>query len=65
MDRNEAFAIPVNTFHPLLVTLNTTEKEDGSFYWHLHLFEGADGNLSLTLPKQKGSLSLSPFAVGL
>jgi len=65
MDRKEAFAIPVNSFHPLLVTLNTTEKEDGSFYWHLHLYEGQDGILSLTLPKQKGSLSLSSFAVAL
>ncbi len=65
MDRNEAFAIPVSKFHPLLSTLNTREKEDVTDYWFLVLYEGQDGNLSLTLPKQKGSLSLSSFAVAL
>jgi hypothetical protein len=63
MDRNEAFAIPVDKFHLLLTTLNTTEKEDGSFYWHLHLSEDQLGKLSLMLPKQKETLSLSSFVI--
>ena len=65
MDRNEAFAVPIDQFHPLLTSLNTTEKEDGSFYWHLHVFEDQFGKLSLTLPKQKEALSLSPFVISL
>jgi len=65
MDRNEAFAIPADTLHPVLGSLNTTEKEDGSSYWHLHLYEDPLGTVSLTLPKEKGSLQLSPFRIPL
>jgi hypothetical protein len=65
MDRNEAFAVPVGQFHPLLAALNTTEKEDGSFYWHLHLFEDQFGKVSLTLSKQRKSLPLLPFVLPL
>lgn len=66
MDRNEAFAIPVGKFHPLLTSLNRREKEDGSISsWYVILYEGASGELSLTLPKQKESLSLLPFAIGI
>lgn len=65
MDRNEAFAIPAATLHAVLDSLNTTEKEDGSLYWHLHLFEDPSGALSLTLPKQKDSLQLTPFRLAL
>jgi hypothetical protein len=64
MDRNEAFAIPAAQFHPILVSLNTTtSKDDGSFYWHLHLHEDNVGKLYLTLPKQKDVFSLAPFSL--
>jgi hypothetical protein len=65
MDRDEAFAVPAEKLHPVLNSLNTTEKEDGSLYWHLHLYEDASGALSLTLPKQKDSLPLSSFRLPL
>ena len=65
MDRNEAFAIPADTLHPVLGSLNTTEKEDGSLCWNLHSYEDPLGAVSLTLPKEKGSLQLSPFRIPL
>jgi hypothetical protein len=65
MDRDEAFAVPAEKLHLVLSSLNTTEKEDGSLYWHLHLYEDSSGALFLTLPKQKDSLQLSPFRIAL
>src|SRR3954454_7568365 len=47
MDRNNAFVIPTHNFHSLLEYLNTTEKEDHGSYWHLHIHEEDNGELSL------------------
>jgi len=65
MDRNNAFVIPTYDFHPLLEYLNTTEKEDHGSYWHLHIYEGDNGELSLLMPKQKNFFPLTHFAMTL
>jgi len=65
MDRDEGFAIPVNDFHPLLSSLHTTEKEDGSFYWHLHLHEDDSGKVFLNLPKRREPFFLVPFSLSI
>ena len=48
MDRNDAFAIPVDVFRPLMETLNITSNEDGTHYWHIQLTEAATGSVSLS-----------------
>jgi hypothetical protein len=59
MDREYGFALPIGIFNPLIADLNTTEKEDGSKYWHIHLNETPSGEIALILPKQRTVLSLT------
>jgi hypothetical protein len=61
MDRDVAFAIPVSVIRSVLDALNTT----GDRYWHLHLTEGQDDSVSLTLPKTKSSLPLASYLLQL
>jgi hypothetical protein len=65
MDRDHAFAVPKDIFHPLIADLNTTEKEDGSRYWHIHLNEASTGEISLILPKRRTTLSLMKYVLPL
>jgi hypothetical protein len=65
MDRDNAFAIPKDIFHPLAADLNTTEKEDGSRYWHIHLNETSPGEISLILPKRRTTFSLMNYVLSL
>jgi hypothetical protein len=65
MDRDKAFAIPKDIFHPLVADLNTTEKEDGTRYWHIHLNETSPEEISLILPKRRATLSLMKFVLPL
>jgi hypothetical protein len=65
MDRNEAFAVPLDVMRSWLAALNTSEKEDGTYYWHIHLNESENGEVSITLPKRKSILSLKPYAIKL
>lgn len=37
MDINYAFAIPTAIMSELTNRLNTTKREDGTYYWHIHL----------------------------
>ncbi len=64
MDLPVAFAIPWSVLHPLLDAFNTTTKEDGGYYHHIHLIE-ANGGFSLLLPKKGTSLDLRPYSVQL
>jgi hypothetical protein len=61
MDRDVAFAIPLNVIRSVLDALSTT----GDRYWHLHLTEGQGGSVSLVLPKTKSSLPLASYLLQL
>jgi hypothetical protein len=65
MDRNHAFAIPVEVLHPLLKDLNTTQNEDGSNYWHIQLTEAPSGDVSLLVPKRKANFRLADYILKL
>jgi len=65
MDRDEAFAIPLNVMRPLVGLLNsTTREESGRVHYHVHLAE-RDGVLALLLPKASSHLSVEPFRLSL
>jgi len=65
MDRQEAFAIPLETIRSSLDALNVSEREDGERYWHIHLAESSSGEWSLILPKRKSSMPLKSFSLKL
>ena len=65
VDLDFAFAIPLSVLRAQLANLNTTVKEDGTHYYHLHLAALADGGYALNLPKQSTSLPLSQFVIPL
>lgn len=52
-------------FHPLITDLNTTEKDDGSRYWHVHLNENGPGEIALILPKRRTTFPLMTFSIKL
>jgi hypothetical protein len=61
VDRMEAFALPLQEIRAVLDQLNITERDDGHFYWHLHLYEAKNGEMMLALPKSQKKLTLGPF----
>jgi hypothetical protein len=61
MDRDEAFVIPRDMIAAQVDFLNTSAKRGGGVYWHLHLYEADDGEVSLLLPKIKQQISLSKY----
>jgi hypothetical protein len=61
MDSNEAYALPLSALDAHLNELNTTEKEDRS-YWHIELTFDNDGQLSLSLSKARKKLSLREYS---
>lgn len=63
MDRKEAFALPLEIMRSSLDGLNTSERESGGHYWHIHLSESPTGEVSLMLPKRKAVLPLKPFTL--
>jgi hypothetical protein len=65
MDRNQAFAIPIDVFRPLMEDLNTTRNEDGTYYWHIQLTETPSGDVSLIVPKRKSHLQLLEYRLKL
>jgi hypothetical protein len=65
MDRDHAFVIPAEVLHPFLHDLNTTQNEDGGYYWHIQLTEAPSGNVSLIVPKRKTNLRLSDYILKL
>lgn len=62
MDRQEAYALPVETIRILLPKLNTTTPANGKTYWHIHIMESG-GELSINVPGGD-NLPLAAFAVG-
>lgn len=65
MDRNEAYAIPLNVVQANLENLNTTVRPDGKTYWHVALGFGPDGELVWNLSKVGKKIPLSQYAVPL
>lgn len=65
MDRDEAFAIPLPVMRSLLDALHTTERPDGTRYWHLYLDEAADDGIELRLPRRRSALALSQYRLPL
>jgi hypothetical protein len=63
MDIPVAFAIPWGKLHPILDSLNTTTKDERT-YWHVQLREVAS-KYSLLLPKKLSFLPLDEFVVTL
>jgi hypothetical protein len=65
MDLGQAFALPLDVIRSALEDLNTTEKDDGSRYWHLHLSVPNPDDVSLVLAKRKPIISLRSYALNL
>lgn len=61
MDLDTAFAIPRTDLASRLHALNTTTRDDGTHYWHIHIVERAAGQYGLALPKLGTVLPLDPF----
>jgi hypothetical protein len=64
VDRDEAFAIPLEKMKAILPSLNTTERPDGSMYWHVKFAETGEG-MVLFASKTGERFPLSEFAIGL
>ena len=65
MDLDFAFAIPVVNFEPILGALNTTTKEDGKAYWHIHVVEQSPDRYSLLMPKRSTGLDLNTYRIAI
>ena len=63
MGRNDAFSIPLKELVPYLDFLNTTHSNKGR-YWHIHLEELPNGQVSLVIPKRE-NVSLGRFRIDL
>lgn len=64
VDRNEAFAVPVEQMKNLLPSLNQTVRPDGATYWHVKLAEGPNG-LILFASKTGERFDLSSYRIAL
>lgn len=65
IDRDEAYAIPLDVMRPLVGLLNaTTREESGRVHYHVHLAE-REGALALLLPKASSHLNVAPFRLAL
>ena len=62
MDLDIAFAIPLDVVRGRLDELNTTEKSDGRFYWHIKIIDQDSHQYALQMPKSGKHLSLSKYA---
>ena len=60
MDQNEAYAIPYTVVQATLEKLNTSEKKNGTHYWHIALTEER-GVLKWNLTKVGEKIDLSPY----
>ncbi|KAB1069935.1 hypothetical protein [Methylobacterium planeticum] len=61
MDLDTAFVLPRDTLAGLLGHLNRTTKEDGSFYWHVHIADRGDGRYAILLPKISDQFLLTDY----
>jgi hypothetical protein len=60
-DLQLAFAIPVHVLGDHLEELNTTEREDGTSYWHINIVERKPRSFALHLPKSGKQLDLAEY----
>jgi hypothetical protein len=65
MDLPFAFAVPLQVMSSVLDALNTTTKEDGQIYWHIHIAEPRPDRYRMLLPKRSDALSLDGYRVAL
>lgn len=64
VDKDVAFALPHKWIHEKLPGLHVTHRDDGD-YWHVHLFESADGEVAMNSPLNGKKFPLTEFAVPL
>ena len=64
-DLNVAFALPVSVVSSHLEDFNTTEKKDGSIYYHIKIVEAGTDIFALHLPRTGQTLSLDEYTVRL
>jgi hypothetical protein len=65
MDRDEAYAIPLNVVEAFLPKLNSTARRGRPPYWHIVLVDTDGGGLALYSSKEGEQLDLSQFRVPL
>jgi len=65
MDLPYAFAIPFDVISDALPALNTTTKDDGAAYWHIHVSEPHPGRFAILLPKKSATLPLDDYRLSL
>ncbi len=65
MDLPCAFAVPLHVMTSVLDALNTTTKDDGQVYWHIHIVEPEPGRYAVLLPKKSGTLPLEDYRLTL
>jgi hypothetical protein len=63
MDRDEAYALPLQVVQANMENLNTTRRQDGKSYCHIALNLGGDGALVWNISKVGKKVSLQQFAV--
>ncbi|WP_298281928.1 hypothetical protein [Novosphingobium sp.] len=64
VDRDEAFAIPVEEMRRILPSLNQTVRPENGSYWHVK-FSEAQGDLTLFASKTGERFDLKPFQIEL
>lgn len=64
VDRDEAYAVPLDIMRGYLPSLNQTVRPDGAMYWHVKLAENADG-VVLFASKTGERFDLSPYKIDL
>ncbi len=63
MDLPFAFAIPVGVMASVVDALNTTTRDDGQTYWHIHIAEQEMGQYMMLLPKRADVLPLAEYRI--
>jgi hypothetical protein len=60
IDLEVAYAVPTSVMKENLGNLNKTTRKDGSFYWHIHLYQEGSGEMLCKL-REGERLALSSF----
>ncbi len=61
---NKILIIPIKKLTPLLDKLNRTERENGKYYWHIHVSD-QDGEFILYLKKEFENISLNQYLLSI
>lgn len=64
VDRDQAFAVPVEEMRRFIPSLNQTIRPDGSNYWHVKLVESGD-SLAMLAPKTGKRFELHQFQLAI